>query len=39
MVEDVVEYAVWGGSLVNKLFVRADIEKIFAYRAQKLEGV
>ena len=39
MVEDVVEYAVWGGSLVNKLFVRVDIEKIFAYRAQKLEGV
>ncbi len=39
VVGDVVEYSVWGGSLVNKLFVGPGIEKIFAYRAQKLEGV
>jgi len=37
VVDDVVEYAVWGNSLVNRLFVQPDIEKIFAYRSQKLE--
>ncbi|MDA1189860.1 MAG: SRPBCC family protein, partial [Chloroflexi bacterium] len=33
---DHVEYAVPGGALVNKLFVRRDLEKIFAYRMNKL---
>ncbi len=34
---DRVEYAVPGGALVNKFFVRADVEKIFAYRAVALK--
>ncbi|MEI8292094.1 MAG: SRPBCC family protein [Verrucomicrobiota bacterium] len=33
---DRVEYAVPGGSLVNRLFVRRDVERIFAYRAEAL---
>ena len=37
VVGDEVEYAVWGGSAVNTLFVRRDIAKIFAYRAEKLD--
>ncbi len=36
-VYDEVEYAVWGHSLVNALFVKRDVEQIFAYRAQQLE--
>ncbi len=36
VVGDEVAYAVWGNSIVNALFVRRDIEKIFAYRAEKL---
>jgi ligand-binding SRPBCC domain-containing protein len=34
---DRVTYAVWGGALINRLFVRKDVEKIFAYRAQQLQ--
>lgn len=34
---DRVEYAVPGGALVNWLFVRRDVEKIFAYRAAALK--
>ena len=37
LVKDEVEYAVLGGSLVQKLFVAPDLEKIFAYRATKLK--
>ncbi len=37
LVKDEVEYAVPGGNLIDKLFVRADIEKIFKYRSQKLQ--
>ena len=37
VVGDEVEYAVWGGSVVNTLFVRRDIAKIFAYRAETLD--
>ena len=33
---DHVEYAVPGGALVNALFVRRDVERIFAYRRQRL---
>ncbi len=36
VVGDIVDYAVPGGALVNKLFVKQDVEKIFAYRHQKL---
>jgi len=35
--EDRVEYAVPGGGLINRLFVRRDVEKIFAYRAEVLK--
>lgn len=34
---DCVEYAVPGGALVNKLFVKRDVETIFAYRAEALK--
>ena len=39
VVGDSVEYAVWGGGLVDKLFVRPDIEKIFAYRTEQLAEI
>jgi ligand-binding SRPBCC domain-containing protein len=35
---DRVEYAVPGGGLVNWLFVRHDVQKIFAYRAEALKN-
>jgi ligand-binding SRPBCC domain-containing protein len=34
---DVVDYAVPGGALVNRFFVRRDVEKIFAYRREQLD--
>ena len=37
LIKDEVEYAVLGGSLVQKFFVAPDIEKIFAYRSTKLK--
>ncbi len=33
---DHVRYAVPGGALVNRLFVRRDVERIFAYRHERL---
>ena len=39
VVGDVVEYAVWGGGLIDKFFVRPDIEKIFAYRSDQLDEI
>ena len=33
---DRVRYAVLGGSLVDRLFVRRDVKKIFEFRRQKL---
>ena len=39
VVGDSVEYAVWGGVLVDKFFVRPDIEKIFAYRTEQLAEI
>ena len=39
VVGDSVEYAVWGSGIVNKLFVRPDIEKIFAYRSEQLDEI
>ncbi|MFO1462190.1 MAG: SRPBCC family protein [bacterium] len=38
-IEDLVTYALWGGSLVNRLLVRRDLEKIFAYRVQAITGI
>jgi ligand-binding SRPBCC domain-containing protein len=34
---DMVDYAVYGGSLINLLFVRPDLFKIFAFRQSKLD--
>lgn len=39
LVEDHVRYAVLGGALVERLFVRRDITTIFTYRQQKLLAV
>ena len=36
LVIDEVDYAVWGGSLVVALGVRRDIDRIFAYRGERL---
>jgi len=35
-VRDHVTYSVFGGTLVNSLFVAPDVRRIFAYRTQKL---
>jgi ligand-binding SRPBCC domain-containing protein len=35
-VSDHLQYAVWGGSLINSLFVAPDVRKIFAYRREQL---
>jgi ligand-binding SRPBCC domain-containing protein len=35
-VQDEVEYAVPGGALVERMFVRPDVERIFAYRRETL---
>ncbi len=34
---DRVDYAVWGGHLINALFVRRDVARIFKYRRETLE--
>ena len=39
LVGDHVRYAVLGGALVERLFVRRDVARIFAYRQQKLLAV
>ena len=39
IIGDTVEYAVWGNELIGRFFVRPDIEKIFAYRAEQLDGI
>lgn len=36
LVTDRVDYAVYGGALVNRLFVARDLMKIFEYRKAKL---
>ncbi|MCB9915071.1 MAG: SRPBCC family protein [Planctomycetes bacterium] len=36
LARDWVEYAVPGGALVRQLFVRRDVERIFAYRSEVL---
>jgi ligand-binding SRPBCC domain-containing protein len=33
---DIVDYAVYGGRLIEKLFVRPDVRKIFTFRQNKL---
>jgi len=36
LVRDVVYYRLLGGTLVNAMFVQPDLEKVFAYRQEKL---
>ena len=36
LVEDMVDYAVPGGAIVNKLLVERDVRKIFEYRGQRM---
>ncbi len=36
LASDRVRYAVWGGALIDRLFVRSDVDKIFDYRAERL---
>ena len=36
LVTDRVEYATWGGTLVNALFVAPELRRIFEYRAASL---
>ncbi len=33
---DHVEYAVWGGALIHRLFVQRDVQRIFQYRTEVL---
>jgi ligand-binding SRPBCC domain-containing protein len=35
-IADYVDYCVWGGSVVNALFVRRDVRAIFDYRSRTL---
>ncbi len=37
LARDVVQYAVPGGALVDRLIVRRDVERIFHFRQQKLD--
>lgn len=37
LMTDQIQYAVWGGTLINRLFVRRDVEKIFAFRRARME--
>ena len=36
LAEDYVRYAVFGGALTDRLFVRRDVERIFAYRRKTM---
>lgn len=37
--QDSVRYAVFGGALVNALFVKNDVKRIFEYRARTLTNI
>lgn len=36
IVIDEVDYRVWGGAIIDRLFVRPDLKKIFTYRQETL---
>jgi len=36
---DEVDYYPWGGKVIDRLFVRSEIESIFRYRTKKLVGL
>ncbi len=37
LARDHVRYSVWGGSLIRKLFVESDVERIFKYRQERMK--
>jgi len=37
--EDTVKYVPLGGAIINSLFVKRDIKKIFAYRSDRLQKI
>jgi len=37
--EDHMQYATWGGALINRLFVEPDVRKIFVYRSARLQEI
>lgn len=39
VIRDQIQYAVWGGSLINKIFVQRDLKKIFDYRHQVIQKI
>lgn len=39
LTRDVVHYDVWGGRLIQTIFVRRDVERIFAYREKRLREI
>lgn len=39
LVRDHVEYALWGGRLIHKLFVQPDLKRIFDFRTQTLQAI
>ena len=39
LAEDVVQYAVYGGRLVDRVAVRSDVRKIFKYRRHRLQEI
>jgi ligand-binding SRPBCC domain-containing protein len=39
LIRDQVQYAVPGGTLIDRFFVRPNLEKIFAYRQEKLQEI
>ena len=39
LVKDLVRYSVFGGFLVEKFFVRRDLEKIFNFRLEKMKSI
>ncbi len=38
-IRDKVEYAVWGGKLTQKIFVKKNLKKIFDYRQEMIQKI
>lgn len=39
LIRDHVEYAMYGGRLINELFVRRDLDRVFDYRTERLAEI
>jgi ligand-binding SRPBCC domain-containing protein len=39
LMTDSVRYAVWGGALTDRLFVRGDVKRIFDFRREKIAEI